>query len=79
MVQKYPLTTVAPPFAAGIGEIVGVVLVFRDITERKQNEEELRQSHARSVRLAAIIDSADDAIVSKRPEWNRQQLERRSK
>jgi PAS domain S-box-containing protein len=46
-------------------EIVGVVLVFRDITERKQQEEELRQSNASKLRLAAIIDSADDAIVSK--------------
>jgi PAS domain S-box-containing protein len=46
-------------------EIVGVVLAFRDITKRKQQEEELRQSNASRLRLAAIIDSADDAIVSK--------------
>ena len=37
---------------------VGAVLVFRDITERKRAEE------ARA-RLAAIVESSDDAIVSK--------------
>jgi PAS domain S-box-containing protein len=40
----------------------GVVL---DITERKENEEKLRQSDRANGLLAAIVDSSDDAIVSK--------------
>src|SRR5205814_7352552 len=37
---------------------MGVVLVFRNVTERKQAEEA-------QARLAAIVESSDDAIVSK--------------
>ena len=40
------------------GEVAAVVLVFRDVTERRR----LEQVRAR---LAAIIDSSDDAIISK--------------
>ncbi len=36
----------------------GVVLLFRDITDRKRAQEELR-------RMAAIVESSEDAIVSK--------------
>ena len=42
----------------GDGATVGAVLVFRDVTERRRAED------ARA-RLAAIVDSSDDAIVSK--------------
>jgi PAS domain S-box-containing protein len=40
------------------GNIVGAVNCFQDVTERKHNEET-------ALRLAAIIQSSDDAIVSK--------------
>ena len=40
------------------GEIAGVVLVFRDISERKQAE-------ATRFRLAAIVESSDDAVIGK--------------
>ncbi|KRQ02378.1 hypothetical protein AOQ71_34690 [Bradyrhizobium manausense] len=40
------------------GNIVGAVNCFQDITERKSGEEA-------AIRLAAIIESSDDAIVSK--------------
>jgi PAS domain S-box-containing protein len=40
------------------GNIVGAVNCFQDITERKRDEEA-------ALRLAAIIESSDDAIVSK--------------
>ena len=62
---EIPIDDSGAPIRDREGEIVGVVLVFRDITERKQNEEALRESNASRLRLAAIIDSADDAIISK--------------
>ena len=62
---EIPIDDSGAPIHGKNSEIVGVVLVFRDITERKQSEEALRQSNASRLRLAAIIDSADDAIVSK--------------
>jgi two-component system CheB/CheR fusion protein len=40
------------------GKVVGAVNMFVDISERKRNEEIAQ-------RLAAIVDSSDDAIVSK--------------
>jgi len=40
------------------GNVVGAVNCFQDITERKRSEEA-------ALRLAAIIESSDDAIVSK--------------
>jgi PAS domain S-box-containing protein len=56
------------PIRAGDGKLLGTVLVFRDITERRRGE----QAHAL---LAGIVDSSDDAIVSKSLEgiitsWN---------
>jgi PAS domain S-box-containing protein len=62
---EIPIDDSGAPIHGKNREIVGVVLVFRDITERKQNEEALRQSNESRLRLAAIIDSADDAIASK--------------
>lgn len=58
----------AAPIRSGEGRIIGVVLVFRDITERRKQEID------RS-RLAALVRSSDDAIYSKTPggiltSWN---------
>jgi PAS domain S-box-containing protein len=62
---EFPIDDSGAPIRDKNNKIVGVVLVFRDVTERKQNEEALRQSNVSRLRLASIIDSADDAIVSK--------------
>lgn len=50
------------------GNIVGAVNCFQDITERKRSEET-------ALALAAIVESSNDAIVSKDPDgiitsWN---------
>jgi PAS domain S-box-containing protein len=53
-----PIDDSAAPIRKATGEVAGVVLVFRDVTERRR----LEHAHAR---LAAIVDSSDDAIISK--------------
>jgi PAS domain S-box-containing protein len=53
-----PIDDSGAPIRDESGAVAGVVLVFRDIAERKAAEE------ARA-RLAAIVESSDDAVVSK--------------
>jgi PAS domain S-box-containing protein len=56
--REVPIDDSAAPIRAPDGELFGVVLIFRDITEQRRAE------HTRSW-LAAIIESSEDAIVSK--------------
>lgn len=67
--KHIPIDDSGAPIKNTDGEIEGVVLVFRDITERRRHEEE--HSH-----LAAIVSSSEDAIIGKTIEgtitsWNR--------
>jgi PAS fold len=57
--REIPIDDSAAPIRLPNGELFGVVLIFRDITQQRQAE------HTRAW-LAGIIDSSDDAIVSKR-------------
>jgi PAS domain S-box-containing protein len=56
--REIPIDDSAAPIRLPDGQMFGVVLIFRDITDQRRAE------HARAW-LAAIIDSSDDAIVSK--------------
>ena len=67
--RRIPISLTVSPIRNAEGRIIGASKVARDITERQQSEE-LR------ARLAAIVDSSDDAIVSKTLDgvitsWNR--------
>ncbi len=53
-----PIDDSAAPMRDESGAPVGAVLVFRDVTERRRAEEA-------QARLAAIVESSEDAIVSK--------------
>jgi PAS domain S-box-containing protein len=56
--REHPVDDSAAPIRDESGAMVGAVLVFRDVSERKRTE--LARSH-----LAAIVESSDDAIISK--------------
>jgi PAS domain S-box-containing protein len=67
--REIPIDDSAAPIRDESDQLVGVVLIFRDITERRRTE--LAQSY-----LAAIVESSDDAIIGKTLEsvitsWNR--------
>ncbi len=47
------------------GQLLGAVMVFRDITERRQIERERDARERIAQELAAIVASSDDAIVGK--------------
>ena len=53
---RFPASYTAAPIRQE-GETRGAVVVFRDVTQRRRNEEAVR-------RLAAIVEASDDAILS---------------
>ena len=56
--RETPIDDSAAPIRDASGRTIGVVLVFHDITER-------RQAEAARERLAAIVESSADAIIGK--------------
>jgi PAS domain S-box-containing protein len=56
-----PIDDSAAPIRGDRGETVGVVLIFRDVTEQRQAQFALRQSEARKT---AILDTALDCIIT---------------
>jgi PAS domain S-box-containing protein len=56
-----PIANNAAPIRDAGGRLSGVVLVFRDITERKAVEEQLRDS---TTRIRVILDTVADGIIT---------------
>ncbi len=56
-----PIDDSAAPINDESGKILGVVLIFRDVTEQRRAEQEFRTSEARK---SAILDTALDCIIT---------------
>lgn len=56
-----PIADSAAPITDAAGNALGVVLVFRDVTEQRQSLRALRESEARKT---AILDTALDCIIT---------------
>jgi PAS domain S-box-containing protein len=74
--RTIPIDDSAAPIRSDDGRTAGAIMVFRDITERRRSEDERNQRDLAARQLAAIVESSDDAIVSKDLEstirsWNR--------
>jgi PAS domain S-box-containing protein len=63
--SERPVDCRAAPIRDERGRISGSVLVFRDITARRQTERALARGEEARTQLAAIVAASDDAIVSK--------------
>jgi PAS domain S-box-containing protein len=60
-----PIDDSAAPVKDGQGNLIGCVLVFRDVTERRRLENENAARLAATGLLASIVESSGDAILSK--------------
>jgi PAS domain S-box-containing protein len=56
-----PIDDSAAPIRDAAGEMIGVVLIFRDVTEQRRADRKVRQSEARK---SAILDTALDCIIT---------------
>jgi PAS domain S-box-containing protein len=56
--EKFPISVTISPVKNATGQVIGASKIARDISERRQFDDS-------RPRLAAIVDSADDAIISK--------------
>lgn len=56
-----PIDDSAAPIRDTSGKLIGVVLIFRDVTEQRKAEQELRESEARN---RAILETALDCVIT---------------
>jgi PAS domain S-box-containing protein len=62
-----PIDDSAAPILDSTGKMLGVVLIFRDVTEQRRKEQAIRQSEARK---GAILNTALDSIITMDHEGN---------
>jgi PAS domain S-box-containing protein len=58
---EHPIDDSAAPIQDASGDVIGSVLVFRDITDRRQTEQTLQSSEAR---MRAILETALDCVIA---------------
>lgn len=56
--RRVPVSISASPLRDGAGNVSGIALIYRDISER-------RRAEAAQARLAAIVENSNDAIISR--------------
>ncbi len=54
---EVPIEDSAAPIRAENGDVLGVILVFHDVTEKKKSEQQLQESHRRSAFLNELGES----------------------
>ncbi|HEV2471530.1 MAG TPA: PAS domain S-box protein, partial [Chthonomonadales bacterium] len=59
--SEHPIDDSGAPIRDGKGALIGSVLVFRDISRRKELEQAIRDSESR---LRAIVETAVDAVIT---------------
>ena len=59
---SFPVAYNVNPIRNDNGDVEGIVVTFRDITQRKKDEEELRRSEARASLVRQQLDDAIEAI-----------------
>jgi PAS domain S-box-containing protein len=74
--RQIPIDDSAAPIRDALGNITGVVLVFRDVSHRRGIERMEKDAAVAFSRLAAIIEYSDDAVIGKDlngivTSWNR--------
>jgi PAS domain S-box-containing protein len=62
---RVPFIPYPTPLFDASGTLIGAVNMLVDITDRHEAEQRIRESEARYRDLAAIVESSDDAILSK--------------
>ena len=65
--RHLPIDDSAAPIYDDAGTVVGAVLVFRDVSDRKKQESLLRESQERA---NSIVESIADALITVDEEWN---------
>ena len=61
--REVPIEDSAAPIKDSAGNLIGVVLVFHDVTERRRAQEALREAHERAVWLARFPEQNPNPII----------------
>jgi PAS domain S-box-containing protein len=61
--SEVPIDDAGSPIRSQDGTTIGAVLIFRDISQRRRLEQEREIAARTAHRLAAIVESSDDAII----------------